>query len=383
MRSLLHVPLPFQRSTWGFVALVTIDRPLGMDDDLIALVQLAGESFMTALARADDGAALLDARRELEYRNEELERSNEELERFAYAAVPRPQGAAGPHRDGAGGHAEPGGRRRPAHGRRPPRGRAHAPADRGPAHVRRRSARAQAPPEEVDLDDVLDPGARRPRADHRRGGRHGRPAPAAPGVGASLAPRPAAAEPGGQRAQVHPRRRRARDRRRPAPATTTASRSAWPTTASGSSRATAPRCSACSPGSTPTSSSPAAGSAWPPAPRSWPTTAARSGWRTASTAAPPWWCGSRTRRRAPALELRPGAGLAAALPGAVAQRPGPPPRGRVGSGERRAWRRRRPAGAPATSRWWPRRPARPPPARCARRSGRRSRPPPAAGACRR
>lgn len=112
VRSLLHVPLPFQRSTWGFVALVTIDRPLGMDDDLIALVQLAGESFMTALARADDGAALLDARRELEFRNRELERSNEELERFAYsashdlkaplariemalAATPNPEGDAG------------------------------------------------------------------------------------------------------------------------------------------------------------------------------------------------------------------------------------------------------------------------------------------------
>ncbi len=86
VRSLLHVPLPFQRSTWGFVALVTIGQPLEMDDELIALVQLAGESFMTALARADDGAALLDARQELEHRNAELERSNEELERFAYSA---------------------------------------------------------------------------------------------------------------------------------------------------------------------------------------------------------------------------------------------------------------------------------------------------------
>jgi PAS domain S-box-containing protein len=87
VRSLLHVPLPFQRSTWGFLALVTIDRPLDLGDDVLALLQLAGESFMTALARADDGAALLDARRELEHRNEELERSNEELERFAYAAA--------------------------------------------------------------------------------------------------------------------------------------------------------------------------------------------------------------------------------------------------------------------------------------------------------
>jgi signal transduction histidine kinase len=67
---------------------------------------------MTALARADDGIALVDARQELEHRNAELERSNEELERFAYAAAhdlkaplariemalaatPRPEGDAG------------------------------------------------------------------------------------------------------------------------------------------------------------------------------------------------------------------------------------------------------------------------------------------------
>ena len=87
IRSLLHVPLPFKRGTWGFLALVTIDRPLGLDDDVLALLRLAGESFMTALARADDSIALLDARRELEHRNEDLERSNEELERFAYAAA--------------------------------------------------------------------------------------------------------------------------------------------------------------------------------------------------------------------------------------------------------------------------------------------------------
>jgi len=112
IRSLLHVPLPFKRSTWGFLALVTLDRPLGLDDDALALLQLAGESFMSALARADDGLALLNARRELEHRNDELERSNEELERFAYAAAhdlkaplariemalaatPRPEGDAG------------------------------------------------------------------------------------------------------------------------------------------------------------------------------------------------------------------------------------------------------------------------------------------------
>jgi signal transduction histidine kinase len=112
IRSLVHVPLPFKRSTWGFLSLVTIDRPLGLGDDVMALLQLAGESFMTALARADDGAALNDARQELEHRNAELERSNEELERFAYAAAhdlkaplarvemaltatPRPDGDAG------------------------------------------------------------------------------------------------------------------------------------------------------------------------------------------------------------------------------------------------------------------------------------------------
>jgi PAS domain S-box-containing protein len=87
IRSLLHVPLPFTRGTWGFLALVTVDRPLDLGDDVLALLRLTGESFMTALARADDGMALLDARRELEHRNDELERSNEELERFAYAAA--------------------------------------------------------------------------------------------------------------------------------------------------------------------------------------------------------------------------------------------------------------------------------------------------------
>ena len=112
IRSLLHVPLPFMRGTWGFLALVTLDRPLGLGDDVLALLRLAGESFMSALARADDSIALLDARRELEVRNEELEQSNEELERFAYAAAhdlkaplariemalsaaPRPEGDAG------------------------------------------------------------------------------------------------------------------------------------------------------------------------------------------------------------------------------------------------------------------------------------------------
>jgi PAS domain S-box-containing protein len=87
VRSVLVVPLPPHRGCWGFLAMVAIERSVVFNDAATALLQLAGESFLTALGRGDDAAALLDARRELEHRNEELERSNEELERFAYAAA--------------------------------------------------------------------------------------------------------------------------------------------------------------------------------------------------------------------------------------------------------------------------------------------------------
>lgn len=87
VRSVLVVPLPAHRGCWGFLALIATRAPVSFNDDATALLRLAGESFLTALARGDDAAALLDARRELEHRNAELERSNEELERFAYAAA--------------------------------------------------------------------------------------------------------------------------------------------------------------------------------------------------------------------------------------------------------------------------------------------------------
>lgn len=87
VRSVLLVPLPPHRGHWGFLALVAIRGRVLFNDDATALLRLAGEAFLTALARGDDAAALLDARQELEHRNEELERSNEELERFAYAAA--------------------------------------------------------------------------------------------------------------------------------------------------------------------------------------------------------------------------------------------------------------------------------------------------------
>jgi signal transduction histidine kinase len=154
IRSLVHVPLPFKRGTWGFLALTTIDRPLGLGDDVLTLLRLAGESFMTALARADDSMALQDARRELEHRNAELERSNEELERFAYAAAhdlkaplariemalaatPRPSGDAGMLLD---------------------------VARRGASRMRQliedllvfsAAGRSRSTPDEVDLDEVL------------------------------------------------------------------------------------------------------------------------------------------------------------------------------------------------------------------------------------
>ncbi|MGH9273040.1 MAG: ATP-binding protein [Acidimicrobiales bacterium] len=87
VRSLLHVPLPPQRGYWGFLTMVGVQRTVSFSDAATALLRLAGECFMTALAQCDDEIALLDARRELEQRNEALERSNEELERFAYSAA--------------------------------------------------------------------------------------------------------------------------------------------------------------------------------------------------------------------------------------------------------------------------------------------------------
>ncbi len=87
VRSVLLVPLPPHRGWWGFLALVAIRDRVRFNDASASLLRLVGESFLTAFARGDDAAALLDARRELEHRNDELERSNEELERFAYAAA--------------------------------------------------------------------------------------------------------------------------------------------------------------------------------------------------------------------------------------------------------------------------------------------------------
>ena len=109
----------------------------------------------------------LDARRELEHRNDELERSNEELERFAYAAAhdlkaplariemalaatPRPEGDGGLLVD---------------------------VARRGASRMRQliedllafsAVGRSGATAEEVDLDELARAGARRPRADDRR-----------------------------------------------------------------------------------------------------------------------------------------------------------------------------------------------------------------------
>lgn len=87
VQSVVVVPLPVHRRFWGFLALVAIQDQVHFSDDATALLRLAGECFMTALSRVDDSRALLDARRELEHRNDDLERSNEELERFAFAAA--------------------------------------------------------------------------------------------------------------------------------------------------------------------------------------------------------------------------------------------------------------------------------------------------------
>lgn len=87
VRSLLHVPLPTHRGHWGFLTMVAVREQVIFSDDASALLRLAGECFMTALAARDDAAALADAQRELERRNKTLERTNEELEGFAYAAA--------------------------------------------------------------------------------------------------------------------------------------------------------------------------------------------------------------------------------------------------------------------------------------------------------
>lgn len=87
VRSILHVPLPVHRRHWGFLTMVAVRERVQFNDDATALLRLAGECFMTALAERDDARALAAARRELEHRNEELERMNEGLEGFAYAAA--------------------------------------------------------------------------------------------------------------------------------------------------------------------------------------------------------------------------------------------------------------------------------------------------------
>ncbi len=87
VRSLLHVPLPTHRGHWGFLTMVAVRDQVTFSDDASALLRLAGECFMTALAARDDAVALAAAQRELEQRNKILERTNEELEGFAYAAA--------------------------------------------------------------------------------------------------------------------------------------------------------------------------------------------------------------------------------------------------------------------------------------------------------
>ncbi len=87
VQSLLHVPLPAHRRHWGFLTMVAVRGKVSFSEDASALLRLAGECFMTALAARDDAAALDEARVELERRNETLERANEELEGFAYAAA--------------------------------------------------------------------------------------------------------------------------------------------------------------------------------------------------------------------------------------------------------------------------------------------------------
>jgi signal transduction histidine kinase len=86
VRSLLIVPMPLRRHHAGLISLVATE-PRRFGDDLVGLLRVAGEIFLSALDRADAAAALADASAELAHRNAELERSNEELERFAHAAA--------------------------------------------------------------------------------------------------------------------------------------------------------------------------------------------------------------------------------------------------------------------------------------------------------
>lgn len=87
VRSILHVPLPPHRGHWGFITVSALRGAVSFDDEAIALVRLAGDCFLTALAASDDAEALLEARRELERQNQVLASSNSELERFAYSAA--------------------------------------------------------------------------------------------------------------------------------------------------------------------------------------------------------------------------------------------------------------------------------------------------------
>lgn len=87
VRSLLHVPLSAHRGHWGFLTMVAVRDQVTFSDDASAMLRLAGECFMTAIAERDDAIALNEAQRQLELQNAALVRSNEELEGFAYAAA--------------------------------------------------------------------------------------------------------------------------------------------------------------------------------------------------------------------------------------------------------------------------------------------------------
>lgn len=87
VRSLLHVPLSPHRGHWGFLTMVAVRDQVTFSDDASAMLRLAGECFMTAIAERDDAIALKEAQHQLELRNADLVRINEELEGFAYAAA--------------------------------------------------------------------------------------------------------------------------------------------------------------------------------------------------------------------------------------------------------------------------------------------------------